>query len=321
MLKFFALSVFFIPGLLMAQEADSLLKQLTTAEYKADVPDAFQNNQFPYSRLIEVSKKHCKELRYRWSQVSAKPGTPEYQRAVEKLKPLTRLCYQSASVNDEGEVTAFTMTNETKNGSNPRTSPYGSDRQWIFSFSERSKQDMHVRITDNSGLTGKISNDFLETSLIFIPRKVLPYMEFGERNGRPTRKVYLPTNEAVVFDAESKEIWGGALKELPMDMNPSRHHRNFAGILYKGKGIMIRADRRAGTPEHIYSQAYNVNERIKVATITHQEKTCYVSKDLIWQGAFDLNFFTYFKHSTDQEFLDEVINPLCGWNLDLEDIQ
>ena len=133
-------------------------------------------------------------------------------------------------------------------------------------------------------------------------------------------KVILPTEEVIWFDAMTKEIIGGVLEETPIDMTESRHHRKFAGIDYTGNGIMIRADRRAGTPEHTYGVSYNVNERIRDALITHKDKECIVNKNMIWENTENPDVTAYFKYASDQDFLDIVINSICGWNLTMDDI-
>lgn len=222
---------------------------------------------------------------------------------------------------DEGLVVGFHFDNKSQNNINPRTAPYGSKRQWSFVFDQRSAQDAKIRITEDSGLTGKMSHDLLETGLVFLPRKTVPTGAAAMYNGALAKKITLPTGEIVYFDNKSNEILGGALSEEQMDMASSRHHRRFAQVNYHGKGIMIRTDRRAGTPEHIYSQSYNVNENTTEAAISHQGKTCHIPKSEIWAAADDQNSNTYFKYADDSEFLSKVINPLCGWDLGLEDLQ
>ena len=111
---------------------------------------------------------------------------------------------------------------------------------------------------------------------------------------------------------------GGKL--IPM-CNVSIFHRGFAGLSYTGRGLMIRVDRRSGTPEHIYTQAFNQNERINEATLTYRGKTCYVAKELIWANATNADLGAYFLYASDEEFLAKVVNPKCGWKLTLADLQ
>lgn len=299
--------------------AQSLHQQLTTPEYKPDVADVYADDEFSGNRVVKISEKHCEELKRKRELITAPYGTPEFEEAMKEIRPLQSLCYQDISEAD-GKVVGFSFSNDTENAINPRTADHGSTRDYRFVMEGRSKQNLHLEITENSGLTSRMSHDFLETTIVFVPRRVVPYIKNDEQNGVCVRKVALPTNELVIFDALTKEIIGGVLEESPMDMTESRHTREFAGLEYTGNGIMIRADRRAGTPGHEYNVSYNVNERIKEATLTRKGKTCHVPKKLIWENTEDANKNAYFMYETDQEFLDKVVNPICGWNLSLEDI-
>jgi hypothetical protein len=229
------------------------------------------------------------------------------------------LCSQKIFESDEYGIVGFEFENKTKNAINPRT--VNSTRSFNFSFEQRHTHNAHISITENSGLTGSMSHDLLETSIVLIPRKIVPSMEVYHFNGTQYRRVHLATSETIDINAYSGEIVSGVFKESPMDMTASRHDRKFAGLEYLGRGIMIRVDRRAGTPEHIYTQSFNRNERIREATLTHQGKTCYIPKELIWENAHDADKSTYFKYKSDQEFLDRVVNPRCHWNLSLNDLE
>lgn len=300
---------------------DRILTQLTTPEYREQAAQTFANNDFTSSSYVKVSQAQCERLSAEREKLrDLKFGTREFEAVMIEVRKLSELCGVEVSTNESGDVVGFSFTNDTQNRINPRTAEHGSEREFRFEFEERSIQNVNLQITENSGIDGKISHDLLETTIIFLPRKVIPYIEMNEEIGECKRKIILPTNEYIILDAITKEIISGVLREAPMDMNESRHRRKFAGIEYTGNGIMIRADRRSGTPEHIYSTAFNINEKTDKATITHKGKTCYVSKRLIWENADNADLGAYFKYSTDQEFLDQVINPHCGWGLSLGDI-
>lgn len=271
------------------------------------------------SRYLKINPEMCKkiqDMRAKLKELSA--GSEEYSTLLKEILSLSDTCSQN-TVLEGDEVVGFHFTNDTKNKINPQTAPNESSREFKFTFEQRSLQNAHLAITENSGLTGLMSHDLLETTVVFIPRKTLPYIDVASSTNC-TRTVVLPTEELIVFDLITKEIISGALKESPMDMTESRHQRKFAGLEYTGNGIMIRVDRRAGTPEHNYNVSYNVNERIKQATLTHKGKTCYVPKEVIFANANNADLGAYIKYETDQELLD-AINPICKWNLALSDIQ
>ena len=206
----------------------------------------------------------------------------------------------AAKIQSEFGVTSFSFTAKNNNG---------SARLWLFDMPERARQAMTVHIQDDFGNpTVGDSARLLETSLYFFPRKVLPAITSD--NGVMT--AILPTGEEVQFDANSKSIIGGVLKETaPLDMTFDRSKRKFAQLSYSGEGIMIRADRRSGTPESVFNTPYNINEDIKNATVTFKGKTCKVPKALIWEQ--DENRANYFLYPTDEEFYDKVLKVKCGW--------
>lgn len=295
--------------------------QVTNPEYFHENQIEFKNNDQSGMRTVKISEKHCKDLKEKREYMMTQRDTDQYPIILKEVLALSDLCYLSVEVNNDDEVVGFRFSNDSRNSINPMSSENGSSRQFKFIFEERSNQGVSLQITEDSGLTGRMSHDLLETTLIFIPRKVIPYIEANDEYSSCERKVVLPTEEIVTFNAQTNEIIKGVLDELPMDMETSRHKREFAGISYNGNGIMIRVDRRAGTPEHIYNQSFNVNEKIKQATITHKRKTCLVNKELIFENARNADIGAYFKYSNDEEFLSKVIRPICGWDITLEDLE
>lgn len=294
--------------------SQSTLQQLTSPQPLGDtpghyLPDPLGGNAF---RFIQLENDFCKKE----AQLRAKlPQTTGAAREalLKDIIKYGKACSVWVRM-DEDQVVGFELKNDTA------PSDFKSSRTWRFIFDQRNKQDINLQLTDDSGLTGRMSHDLLETTVLFVPRKVIPYIDTQHDQADCALKVILPTEEVIWFDAITKEIIAGVLKEQPLDLNPSRHHRKFAGLEYTGNAIMIRADRRAGTPEHIYDRPFNVNERVKEALITHKEKQCLVDKSMIWENTENPDAMTYFLYSSDQEFLDLVINPVCGWNLTMSDI-
>jgi hypothetical protein len=294
--------------------SQDLLEQATKPEYLVDENVEFSNDEMPAMMTLSFSPTHCKIQRDLRQQYSF-PWPDDIGR---QIRDNSELCYLSVDVNDDDQVTGFQLNNETKNHINPMTSENGSTRQYEFIFEERSRANIKISITDNSGLTGRMSHDLLHTDLTIIPRKTIPYVVNNEELKQ--KIVHLGTDEVVIFDGVQNTIVSGVLEEGPMDMEPSRHKRKFAPIKYTGKGIMIRADRRSGTPEHIYNTAYNVNENTKKAIITYQDKTCLIPKEKVYTNAKNPEVGTYLVYGSDKDMLDKVINPECGWSLTLEDI-
>ena len=306
---------------LMAQSnAEYRLNQLTSPEYLSDQGSYYTPTTGGGISMSVVSMKtEACELEDRYRRLMNNSTGAQREAYLKEVLKYMRACSVDIFA-DGNEVVGFKMENESKNAINPRTAEHGSSRSFSFEFDQRNKQDINIHITENSGLTGRMSHDLLETKIVFVPRRVVPYIDMNHDQVNCAHKVILPTNEYILFDAITKEIIGGVIEEEAMDMTESRHQRKFAGLEYTGNGIMIRADRRAGTPGHTYNVSYNVNERIKDAVITHKGKECIVNKSYIWENTDNPDTTAYFKYATDQEFLDTVINPLCGWNLMMDDI-
>lgn len=307
---------FFLFSLILSSVAfgQELLDQVTNPQHLIDENVEFSNNEMPAMKTLSFSPTHCqiqRDLRQQYSY----PWPDDIRRQIQEN---SELCYLSVNVNDDEQITGFQLSNETKNAINPMISENGSSRQWEFIFEERSRANIKIEITDDSGLTGRMSHDFLHTDITIIPRKTIPYVINNEELEQ--KIVVLATGEKVIFDGINNTIVEGVLEEGPMDMEASRHKRKFAPIKYKGKGIMIRSDRRSGTPEHIYNVSYNVNEKIKLATITYQDKVCYIPKEKVYTNAKNPEVGTYLIYGSDKDMLEKVINPGCGWDLTLDDI-
>jgi hypothetical protein len=297
----------------IAFASEEQIRQLTTPESISAEQGSYDDGLASFgSQALRVAPEHCER-----GQILRRDPRPDYP----TINAIEKLCYQSTFIDNTANVVGFEISNETLNRVNPRTAEFGSERSYRFHFPLRHSQNMHIAITENAGISGLMSHDLLETVLILLPRKVIPALETLEVGAKTIRRIQLPTAESIDVDAGSGEIVSGVLAEAPMDMNPSRHARRFAGVTYNGRGIMIRADRRAGTPEHLYSQAFNQNERIKEATLTYRGKTCYVAKDLIWANATNADLGAYFLYATDEEFLTKVVNPKCGWKLTVADLE
>lgn len=307
-MRFFALLLSFFS--LQTSANDEWVRQLLTPLSAAELTNEFIfEPRYGGTQSVNVSYDDCQradELR------------GENPINLAAILYYGKLCSQNIVSSDEG-VVGFELENKTQNTINPRSAD--STRTFKFSFEQRHTHNSHMSVTENSGLTGSLSHDLLETKIILLPRNFIPWMEVYLFNGTEYRRVHLPTGESIDFNTISGEIVSGVFKEGPMDMTANRHERKFVSLEYLGRGIMIRVDRRAGTPEHIYTQSFNRHERLREATLTHQGKTCYVPKELIWENAHDADKTTYFKYRSDQEFLDRVVNPRCHWNLTLADLE
>ncbi len=264
------------------------------------------------SKSIRISSENCKmadELRSSLPDFS----DPNYKSIVSQMREYSKLC--EIGVYTEGYSVVGFNYEERMNPSDYQ-SPTRSVR---VTFANRNTKDIRFQITDDSKLSGKMSHDLLETTVYFFPRLNLPSVEIIETDDGQIRRYKLNTGETFDVDAITKKTIGGVLDFDPIDLTPSRHERKFAGINYSGNGIMVRADRRAGTPSLNYDTAFNSNERNTEATVTHKDKTCYIKKKHIWDTPHLKDSRPTIKHEDDQALL-KTINKYCKWNLKMEDI-
>lgn len=288
---------------------NQFLGQVTIPQYSSE---ALYEGEMTSSgmRSLNISRAYCEIYKNKRDDIQVYAGTERFLTEFQKLKPLSNLCslqiFTSEATNN---VTGFSFTREFENG---------GERSLRFIFDNRAMNDMHLAITDDSQLTGRMSHDLLETTVQFIPRAVIPYIKINQDSLETKREIVLPTGESIVMDFTKNKIVGGVLESSDIDLTASRHSRKFVGLNYTGSGIMMRADRRAGTPRHIYRTSYNSNEKVSKATLTHNGETCYVDKALIWGNAGNADMGAYLLYESDRELMDKVITPICGWIIDLD---
>ncbi len=188
----------------------------------------------------------------------------------------------------DDKIVGFSFVNRGLNSIVTREEQEGEGpaRQFEMQFRSRARQEIQFRITDIP--TGSMSQR-MESYFFFFPRLNLPAIQSEEKNSL-TFTVILATGEPVIFNAKTKEILGGVLKETtPIDLGGDRNLRKFAGIQYTGKGVYLRVNRRGNDP------------RIgTIATLFQGEKTCTIpAKELFNQ---DIHSQVEFLYPTDEEF-------------------
>ncbi len=193
-------------------------------------------------------------------------------------------------------VKSFTI----ENSGSPVINPLGftdqrSVREYSFQYPENARQQIKMDIYENAMYPGRVSHWSMHSAVYFIPRLVIPYLEFKKDDNKLI--VHLPTDEIIEFDASNREIIGGVLEETPVDGSENRHARKFPGLKYTGSGYMIRIDQRGELPEA--DLVWGIK---KFATIYHNNKSCKVSASKLWDQEGGESSQHLFKFSTDEEF-------------------
>jgi hypothetical protein len=220
------------------------------------------------------------------------------------------------------KLVGFSFTNNGVNRIVPRggsadadpSSKVQASREFQFNFREQARQNMALDVwEDTTGFTSR----FMISHFVIAPRKVIPSIELNQQD---EVEVTLTTGEKVLFDKESFEIVGGVMQEGTVDMGPSRHTRTFADLRYQGRGVVIRANARGGTPQlgqfsqkQIQGEYGNIGDMDVMVYYYDQNlkttKRCILKKKDFWpakdQSPVPFNFVT------DEE-LAKFLGDKCG---------
>lgn len=269
---------------------------------------------------MDFSKKYCDEY-----------SLLRKTKSQKELESLYDLCKVNLQVSHSGLVEGIIIKNKTKNTSNPR-GDLNAFRQYRFSFEDRLKENTFLMVQDNPAHIDsragypKVTHNQMFTHLVFIPRLTVPYVEKSDGCIDCNKRVYLPTGEFVNLNEFTNEIVSGVLTHESMDISQNRHRRDFAKITYSGRGILITTKSRGKHPQRIQIDkngkpvSWNDNEDVTHSTISYLGKTCRVHKSKLWQNTTNEEGRAIFKFSTDDKFVDEIANEICGWDITLEDL-
>lgn len=235
---------------------------------------------------------------------------PGSQRATQ-VPGVGYFCYRPKG---RDEITGFALRNSGSPSINPAgLSKPGSHRDYSFFFADRAWEEIHLSVVDDVNLSGNFSHDVMLREWHFFPRRHLPAM--SRTAGGSQFKVTLSTGESVRFDARTKEVIGGVLKEQPIDFNPSRHARHAPRVRYQGDYLGITVAIRGESPrrEQLWGQT-NVAE---VHYPSKYSEPCRLSPKYFWDQTpkpGDTDPTLLWLHE-DEDALFGVIERQCGWDL------
>lgn len=209
---------------------------------------------------------------------------------------------------EEDIVVGFKINNDGKSTSD-------GTREFHFISPTNDPTHASLKITEDAKVSGRISHDLMETSLYFIPRRAVPAIRYDA--SKNAYAVTIPTGEIVYYDLETMRIMNiseSTLHSGAQDSSTNRHTRNFADIQYRGRGLSIRVDARAGNPEVPRSTPFNSNEQGAQAILTYNGQTCRVNKNELFSADNNDNGIFYLQ-LTDQELNERILKPQCGWDI------
>lgn len=216
--------------------------------------------------------------------------------------------------NSDREVVGFSITNRGSEQINPvGLQKPGPFRNYTFSFADRARENIYLAVNDDVKISRRYSQDNMFREMHFFPRRVIPAIEKLD-DGRQL-KVTLPTGEPVLFDAKSKEIKSGVLREQPIDFTKNRHERKNPELVYQGKHMMITVAQRGEA-----ARRAKVWGQVKYAEVHYPAKyarACRISPKYLWDQsakAGDSEPKLTMIYATDHELFD-MIEDKCGWDL------
>jgi hypothetical protein len=281
----------------------------TTEPAPAEIAKAPPSSESPKERISRL----LPESRVAAPEKDLAPRRIEYN-TVLNLRPSERSLngFWRYRITRQGQIVGFEFSNP---GGNrilpPRRNPLKNQffgRDYQFRFDERARQDIHLMISDWVPSRDRVFrlSDLMNSLMLFFPRELLPAIV----NSQNRNIVTLPTGEEVEFDAATHEVVAGVFSEAPVDLNPDRAARNFPGITYRGKGVIVRADARGADPR--------IGTSSLITTGTPSENCdkgifcsqCEVAAKDLW----DQSGAVRFKFATDTEF-DRFLLSRCNFGL------
>jgi hypothetical protein len=260
----------------------------------------------------EIIARYLPESRIGKPEKDAAARRVEYNTVLNSRTSKPRSTPWQYRMTRQGHIVGFEFSNHGGNRILPPRRDAAKNqfftRDFQFRFDERARQDIHLLVSDwvpSRDRTFRLS-ELMNSLLLFFPRAFLPAIV----NSHERNIVTLPTGEEVEFDPATHEIVAGVLSENPVDLNPDRAARKFPGIVYHGKGVMIRADAR-GTDPRIGTTAL-----ISSATpVQNCDKgidcgRCEVAAKDLWDQAGAARF----RFASDTE-LDRFLVARCGFGL------
>lgn len=205
-------------------------------------------------------------------------------------------------------IIGFSITNDGKQ-------PSQGTREFRFITPGNDPLNAGIRITEDAEAAGRLSHDLMETSVYLIPRRVAPAMRLIEDMN--AFEVTLPTGELAYYNADTMQLMNipeSMLHSQAQDTRDNRHTRNFIPLEYRGQGLSIRVDARAGNPEVPRGTPYNSNEQGANAILSYQGETCRVSKSRLFSAENNANS-VFSINMTDRELNERILGPVCGWDI------
>lgn len=162
----------------------------------------------------------------------------------ERLSPTTCRTFEvrpweicTSMISETQEVPKeFKFINSGENKIVPQTG-FMAGREFTFMFQDLARSDLGLLVWDIPDEETKHGHLKL---MMFFPREILPAIQLNSLEN--TLNITLPNRETVIFNADTKEILSGALKEGPISQD-SDGNAISPLVNYTGKGVVLETHR------------------------------------------------------------------------------
>jgi hypothetical protein len=210
------------------------------------------------------------------------------------------LCLSMIDTNHE-TPNSFKLINLGDNNTVPHSGNM-IGREFTFMFQDMARSDLELLVWD---IPDENTNHGHLKMMMFFPRKILPAIRFNSEKN--TLIVTLPTREEVIFNAETKEILSGALKEAPMEQDNAGNAISPL-VSYTGTGVVIEAHRLNEYP------VGSIKNMATIKKIGHED--CLVPVKELWFTDENKGGNVYFNKNFITDFaFDHFIKSRCKFSI------
>lgn len=210
--------------------------------------------------------------------------------------------------NGDEQIKNFRFTNWGENKIVPKAG-FGVGRDFEFQFEGFARSDLGLLVWDMPDENE--SHGHLKL-MMFFPRLILPAIRYVSDSEKDLVIVTLPTTEEVIFNGKTKEVMGGVFAELPIRQDKDGYALN-PGVIYKGSGVVVEADRIGDYPVGFEDQM-GKNNIATISKIGH--KDCKVpAKDLWYTDKTKGGNVLFNKNYITDEAFDKFLIQKCKFSM------
>lgn len=282
------------------------------------VNDVVHANKLVRDRKILIPNVDCK-LNQGLSDPALR-STYNVEMDIEPFKEFAEAPLESMACNSndagytvcrtsEGIPQKFSLDNKGGN-SIVAKNEYYINRTFEFESNDLARSDMTLTIVD---APDEYTSHATYSVMVFLPRSVLPSV----KKSGDELIVTLPTKEKVYFNSKTKEITGGVFTEGPM-VQDERKKAKPANVKYRGKGVLIRADKSGDLPIGDTERSDGTRLPSSSTAVISKEgyPDCKIPAKEIWYTDYNKKGNVFIKRELATDILmDQFLRKRCGFSI------